>query len=83
LGTAKTKVYFLEEMLDRIEVCNFYRLTKNTPNDFTLFTFSEVTKDFIRIFHKEYSATMGAKAEIKKNLTKLRVTVKSACSKIS
>jgi hypothetical protein len=37
---------------------------------------SEVSKDFIRIFLEEYFAAMGVKAEIKENLTKLRVTVK-------
>ena len=79
----KTKVNSPEEMLYRLEVCNFYRLTKNAPNDFTLVLVSEVSKDFIRIFLEEYFAAMGVKAEIKENLTKLRVTVKSAGSKIN
>ena len=79
----KTKVHSPEEMLYRLEVCNFYRLTKNAPNDFTLVLVSEISKDFIRIFLEEYFAAMGVKAEIKENLTKLRVTVKSAGSKIS
>jgi hypothetical protein len=79
----KTKVHSPEEMLYRLEVCNFYRLTKNAPNDFTLVLVSEVSKDFIRIFLEEYFAAMGVKAEINENLTKLRVTVKSAGSKIS
>ncbi len=78
----KTNIHSPEEMLYRLEVCNFYRLTKNAPNDFTLVLVSEVSKDFIRIFLEEYFAAMGVKAEIKENLTKLRVTVKSACSKI-
>ncbi len=78
----KTKVHSPEEMLYRLEVCNFYRLTKNAPNDYTLVLVSEVSKDFIRIFLEEYFAAMGVKAEIKENLTKLRVTVKSTGSKI-
>jgi hypothetical protein len=78
----KTKVHSPEEMLYRLEVCNFYRLTKNAPNDYTLVLVSEVSKDFIRIFLEEYFAAMGVKAEIKENLTKLRVTVKSIGSKI-
>ena len=73
----KTKVHSPEEMLNRLEVCNFYRLTKNAPNDYTLVLVSEVSKDFIRIFLEEYFSAMGVKAEIKENLTKLRVTVKS------
>jgi hypothetical protein len=78
----KTKIHSPEEMLYRLEVCNFYRLTKNAPNDFTLVLVSEISKDFIRIFLEEYFAAMGVKAEIKENLTKLRVTMKTADSKI-
>ncbi len=65
-----------EELLARLEVCNFFRLTKNAANEFTLVLVSETSKDFIRIFLEEYFAAMGVKAEIKENLTKLRVTVK-------
>ncbi len=63
-------------MLLRLEICNFYRLTKNAPNDYTLVLVSETSKDFIRVFLEEYFAAMGVKAEIKENLTKLRVFVK-------
>lgn len=73
----KNKVYSTEELLDRLEVCNFFRLTKNASNDFTLVLVSEISKDFIRVFLEEYFAAMGVKAEIKENLTKLRVTVKA------
>ncbi len=73
----KSKVRSPEELLERLEVCNFYRLTKNAPGDYTLVLVSEDSKDFIRIFLEEYFAAMDVKAEIKENLTKLRVTVKS------
>lgn len=72
----KNKIHSPEEMLARLEICNFYRLTKNAPNDFTLVLVSEVSKEFIRTFLEEYFAAMGVKAEIKTNLTKLRVTIK-------
>ena len=72
----KTKVHSAEDLLNRLEACNFYRLTKNGPNDYTLVLASEISKDFIRIFLEEYFAAMGVKAEIKENLTKLRVTIK-------
>ena len=78
----KDKVHSTEEMLTRLEACNFYRLIKNAPNDFTLVLVSEISKDFIRIFLEEYFAAMGVKVEIKQNLTKLRVTVKSNANKI-
>ena len=78
----KTKVRSPEEMLTRLEACNFYRLTKDAPNDFTLVLVSEVSKEFIKIFLEEYFAAMGIKAEIKENLTKLRVTIKPSTSRI-
>ena len=78
----KTKVHSPEEMLTRLEVCNFYRLTKNAPNDYTLVLVSEDSKDFIRVFLEEYFAAMGVKAEINENLTKIRVTIKSSSSKV-
>jgi hypothetical protein len=73
----KNTVHSPEELLERLEICNFFRLTKNTPNDYTLVLISEISKDFIRIFLEEYFAAMGIKAEIKENLTKLNVTVKT------
>jgi hypothetical protein len=77
----KTKVQPPEELLSRLEICNFYRLTRNASNDYSLVLASEVSKDFIRIFFEEYFAAMGVKAEIKENLTKLRVTIKPRVSK--
>ena len=78
----KSKVHSTEELLTRLEVCNFFRLTKNAPNDFTLVLASEVSKDFVRVFLEEYFAALCVKAEIKENLTKLRVTVKPSSTKI-
>jgi len=72
----KTKVHSPEDMLVRLEMCNFYRLIKNGPNDYTLVLISEISKDFVRVFLEEYFDAMGVKSEIKENLTKLRVTVK-------
>ena len=71
----KAKVLTAEELLARPEACNFFRLTKNSKNDFTLVLGSGLPKTFVRIFLEEYFAGMGVKAEIKENLAKLRVTV--------
>ena len=78
----KTKVHSADEMLARLEICNFYRLTKNAPNDYTLVLVSETSKDFIRIFLEEYFAAMGVNAEIKENLTKLRVLIKPTTTRM-
>jgi hypothetical protein len=72
----KTKVHSPEEMLYRLEICNFFRLTRNALNDFTLVLVSEDSKNFIRVFLEEYFGAMGVQAEIKENLTKLKVTFK-------
>ncbi len=72
----KGKVHSVEELLVRLEACNFFRLTKNSATDFTLILLSEVSKDFVKIFLEEYFLAMGLKAEIKENLAKLRVTVR-------
>jgi len=78
----RNKVRSPEEMLYRLEICNFYRLTKNAPNDYTLVLTSETSKDFFKIFLEEYFAAMGVRAEIKENLTKLRVTIKPSTPRI-
>ena len=78
----KNKVHTAEDLLARLEACNFYRLIKNAPNDFTLVLVSEDSKDFIRIFLEDYFTAMGVKAEIKANLTKLRITTKPGINKL-
>jgi hypothetical protein len=72
----KSKVLSAEELLARLEACNFYRMTKDSKNDFTLVLGSELPKKFVKIFLEEYFAGMGVNAEIKENLAKLRVAVK-------
>ena len=72
----KTKVLSAEELLTRLENCNFYRLTKNSEHDYTLIFGSELPKKFVRVFLEEFFSAMDIKAEIKENLTKLNVSVK-------
>jgi hypothetical protein len=73
----KNKVHTAEELLARLETCNFFRMTKNSENDFTLILGSELPKKFARIFIEEFLFALGVKAEIKENLAKISVTVKS------
>jgi hypothetical protein len=72
----KTKVLTAEELLERLEACNFFRVTKDSDNNFTLVLGSELPKKFVKIFLEEYFAGMGVNVEIKENLAKIRVTVK-------
>jgi hypothetical protein len=73
----KSKVHTAEELLTRLETCNFFRLTKNSEKEFTLIFGSELPKKFVRVFLDEFFAAMNIKAEIKENLTKINVAVKS------
>jgi predicted transcriptional regulator len=70
------KVCSLEDLLRRLEACNFFRVTKNSQNDFTLVLGSEAAKKFVRVFIEEFLSVMGLKTEIKENITKMWVTVK-------
>jgi Ribbon-helix-helix protein, copG family len=72
----KGKVHTPEELLERLETCNFYRLTKNSETDFTLIFGSELAVKFIKIFLTEFFAAMDFKAEIKENLSKLNVSIR-------
>jgi len=72
----KSKVHTAEEVLTRLETCNFFRMTKNSEHDFTLILGSEFPKKFVKILIEEFFSGIGVKAEIKENLAKLNVTVK-------
>lgn len=72
----KSKASTMEEILIRLETCNFFRMTKNSEKDFTLVLGSEVPKTFVRILIEEFFSVAGIKAEIKENLAKLSVTAK-------
>jgi hypothetical protein len=71
----KTEVPTAEELLTRLEACNFFRMTKNSENSFTLILGSELPKKFVKIFIEEYFSAIGVKAEIKEHLAKLIVNV--------
>jgi Arc/MetJ-type ribon-helix-helix transcriptional regulator len=71
------KVCSLEDLLERLEACNFFRITKNSENDYTLVLGSEIIKKFVKTFIEEFLSVMGLKAEIKENITKIRITTES------
>ena len=72
----RSKVHTAEDVLRRLETCNFFRLTKNSDKDFTLVLGSELPKKFIRITIEEFFSGLGIKAEIKENLAKINILVK-------
>ena len=72
----KSKANTPEEILTRLENCNFFRMIKNSQKDFTLGLGSELPKTFVRILIEEFFAGAGIKADIRENLAKISVTVK-------
>lgn len=72
----RSKANSMEEILARLENCNFFRITKNSEKDFTLVLGSEIPKTFVRILIEEFFSVAGIKAEIKENLAKISVTAK-------
>jgi hypothetical protein len=67
----------VEGVLERLEACNFYSLTKLGKNEFVLVLNSNITKKFVKTFIEEVFEGMGLKVEIKDDLAKLRVKSKS------
>ena len=61
-----------EEVLQRLEACNFYKLRKTSEGEYTLVT-DEPMKKFMKTFLEEVFAGLGFKAEVKEDFAKLRV----------
>jgi hypothetical protein len=57
----KSKIHSSEELLTRLEYCNFFKTTKNSDKDFTLIFGSELPKKFVWIFLEEYFSAMASK----------------------
>jgi hypothetical protein len=71
----KTRVHSVEELLRRLETCNFFRLAKNSEKDYTLILGSDLPKKFLKTFLEEYFSALNIKVEIKEHLAKLTVNV--------
>jgi hypothetical protein len=67
------KVSSVEELLERLEACNFFKVMRDSKDSYTLLLGSDIPKKFIRIFLEEVFACMGFKGELKEDLAKIRV----------
>jgi|TARA_B100002003_G_C14140941_1_gene548635 hypothetical protein len=65
-----------EEVLERLETCNFYNLSKIGKDEYVLVLNSDLTKKFVKTFIKEVFDSMGLTIEIKDEIAKLRVKTK-------
>ncbi|MEM2878821.1 MAG: ribbon-helix-helix protein, CopG family [Candidatus Hadarchaeales archaeon] len=65
-----------EDYLRRLEACNFYKLNKDSENEYTLVLNSNLTKRFVKELVLETLAEMGFDASAKEDLAKLRLRIK-------
>ncbi|MBE0516614.1 MAG: CopG family transcriptional regulator [Methanophagales archaeon] len=71
----KHKSYRVEDVLKRLEACNYFTLNKVSKNDYTLILSSEMLKKFVKTLLEETFSGMGFKVDIREDLAKLRVKV--------
>jgi hypothetical protein len=64
-----------EEYLKRLEACNFYRLSKDSEDEYTLVLNSDLAKRFVKELISETLTEMGFNLDIKEDLMKLRVKI--------
>ncbi|NOZ58883.1 MAG: CopG family transcriptional regulator [Euryarchaeota archaeon] len=69
------KIKSPRDVIMRLEACNFFTLSTPSENEFTLVFGSDTAKKFVKIFLEEVFEGMGFDAEIKEDLTKLRIRV--------
>jgi len=71
----KHKLYNAESILKRLEICNLFKLSKRSGNEFTLILGSDLPKKFVKKELEEIFQGMGFMVEIKEDFAKLRVKV--------
>lgn len=70
-----TRVLTVEDLLRRLEICNFYKINKASESEYTLILGNEKSKDFIKIFLEEVATGLGFDITVKEDYAKLRVTI--------
>lgn len=68
-----SKIDTVEDLLKRLEACNFFNLNKISENEFTLIVNSEKSKQFIKRLVKDFSDSMGFDVQIQEDIGKLRL----------
>jgi hypothetical protein len=69
------RVRSVEDILNRLAACNFFKVSKSSEKDFTLVLASELSKEWISTFLEEYLQGIGQKIEIKEDYSKLRLKI--------
>lgn len=70
------KIKTARDLFKRLESCGFFKLVENSNKEFTLVLFSELSKNFVKVFIETFLAYIGLTVEIKEDIGKLRIKVK-------
>ena len=73
----KEEVVSFEDLLERLEACNFYDLDKISENEYTLIVNSKESKKFVKKTLEDFAEMMGFDVEIIEDIGKLRAREKS------
>jgi hypothetical protein len=65
----------IKTVLRRLEACNLFKLIRTSETEFTLILGYDVPKRFIRTEIEEIISKMGRRAEIREDLSKIRVEI--------
>ncbi len=68
-----SKVKSLEDLLERLSACNFFRLNKVSETEFTLLVSSEKVRKFVRKLLRDFADSMGFNVNIQEDIGKLRI----------
>lgn len=71
----KQKNHDAETILRRLELCNFFKLSKTSDADFTLLLGNDTPKKFVKMELEEIFSKMGFKVDIKEDFLKLRIRI--------
>jgi Ribbon-helix-helix protein, copG family. len=71
----RRKNYEPEVVLNRLEACNLFKMSKTSETDFTLLLGYDVPKKFVKTELEDIFSKMGIRAEIKEDFSKLRVKI--------
>ncbi len=73
----KIEINSVEEVIKRLELCNFFKMIKDSSNRYTLLLGSQVSKTFIKMFLEEVLSGMGFKFKIKEGVAKLKIILEN------
>ena len=65
----------VENIIERLEMCNFFKIVKDSSERYTLLLGSDIQKNFMISFLKEIFREMNFNVNIKESFSKLKLIV--------